>query len=172
MKPLNTPERKKAFLNYILFYTITTGLIVLAVYFGMRVPFKENDRLNAQLDVYEKEKDFAMAFSKGAGEVKSMLDSINRSGVQTELLDGQIAERLNTLNLMIDKDSTSVKKLYQDIVQNYADLKAAKKQLRDASGKDANLSQYLQQIETLKSDLNAARAENNTLRLQLMSTQR
>lgn len=73
---------------------------------------------------------------------------------------------------MIDKDSTSVKKLFQDIVQNYADLQAAKKQLRDASGKDANLSQYLQQIETLKSDLNAARAENNTLRLQLMSVQR
>lgn len=83
MKPLNTPERKKAFLNFILFYTITTLLIVLAVYFGMRVPFKQNDRLNAQLSVYEKEKEFAITFSKGASEAKAMLDSINRSGVQT-----------------------------------------------------------------------------------------
>ena len=97
----------------------------------------EHDHDHAHAEVkttvhYEQEKNFAVAFSKDAGEAKAMLDSINRSGVQTELLDGKISEKLNTLNLMIDKDSTSVKKLYQDIVQNYADLQAAKKQLRDA----------------------------------------
>ena len=58
------------------------------------------------------------------------------------------------------------------MVQGLADLQLAKKQLRDASGKDVNMSDYMKQIESLKSDLNQARSEANTLRLQLMATQR
>ena len=58
------------------------------------------------------------------------------------------------------------------MVRGLADLQTAKKQLRDYSGKDANLSEYMQQIETLKSDLNQARSEANTLRLQIMASQR
>jgi hypothetical protein len=55
--------------------------------------------------------------------------------------------------------------------KTWRSCRRAKKQLRDASGKDANLSQLLQQIETLKSDLNQSRTEANALRLQLMSMQ-
>lgn len=171
MKPQNTPERKKAFLSFLAFYVITTLILLSAVFFGMRVPYAQNDRLTSQVELYEQERDFAETFSLKSNNVKNMLDSINKAGVQAELLDGKISENLSTLNNMIN-DSTSVKKLYQDLVQGLADLQTAKKQLRDYSGKDANLSQYMQQIESLKSDLNQARAEANTLRLQIMASQR
>jgi uncharacterized coiled-coil DUF342 family protein len=172
MKPINAPERRKSFITFLLFYLLTTALIVTAVFFGMRVPFKQNQRLNDQIAVYDKERAFSETFNTRASEIKSLLDSVNRAGVQAELVDGKISENLSRLNNMIDNEGTSIKKPYQDIVQNYADLQAAKKQLRDASGKDANLSQYLQQIEMLKSDLNQSRSEANALRLQIMSMQR
>ncbi|HTN45462.1 MAG TPA: type VI secretion system TssO [Flavipsychrobacter sp.] len=171
MKPQNTQERKKAFITFLGFYAITTIILLAAVFFGMRVPYAQNNRLQSQVDVYEKERDFAETFSLKSNDVKGMLDSINKAGVQAELLDGKISETLRSMNNMIN-DSTSTKKLYQDMVQGLADLQMAKKQLRDASGKDANLSEYMKQIETLKSDLNQARTDANNLRLQLMSAQR
>lgn len=171
MKPQNTQERKKSFLTFLGFYAITTIILLAAVFFGMRVPYAQNNRLQSQVDVYEKERDFAETFSLKSNDVKGMLDSINKGGVQAELLDGKISETLRSMNNMIN-DSTSTKKLYQDMVQGLADLQMAKKQLRDASGKDANLSEYMKQIETLKSDLNQARTDANNLRLQLMSAQR
>lgn len=171
MRPQNKPERKKAFLSFLAFYILTTLILLGAVFFGMRVPYAQNDRLTSQVESYEKERHFAETFSQKSNDVKNMLDSINKGGVQAELLDGKISENLSALNNMIN-DSTSVKKLYQDLVRGLADLQTAKKQLRDYSGKDANLSEYMQQIETLKSDLNQARSEANTLRLQIMASQR
>ena len=171
MKPQNTQERKKAFFTFLGFYAATTLILLAAVFFGMRVPYAQNNRLQTQVDVYETERNFAENFSQKTSDVKNMLDSINKAGVQAELLDGKISENLSSMNNMIN-DSTSVKKLYQDLVRGLADLQTAKKQLRDYSGKDANLTEYMQQIETLKSDLNQARSEANTLRLQIMASQR
>lgn len=172
MKPQNTSERKKAFLSFLAFYVLTTLILLGAVFFGMRVPYAQNDRLTSQVDTYEKERHFAETFSQKSNDVKNMLDSINKAGVQAELLDGKISENLKSMNNMID-DKTSTKKLYQDMVQGLADLQVAKKQLRDASDKDANLSQYMQQIESLKSDLNQAKAEALSYRQQLiMASQR
>jgi regulator of replication initiation timing len=172
MQPINTTERKKAFGGFLIFYLITTALIITAVCFGVQVPFKQNEKLKDQIGTFEKQKAFSESFSTEIADLKRQLDSVNRAGVQAELVDGKISEKLKRLNGMVDNDSTVDKKLYQDQVQAYVDLQFAKKQLRDASGKDANLSQYLQQIEMLKSDLNQARSESNALRLQIMSMQR
>jgi hypothetical protein len=171
MKPLNSEERKKSFLKFLALFIITTGLIVTAVFFGVQVPFKQNDRLRKQVSGFEHQKAFTEKFDVVLSDVKSSLDTINRAGVQAELADGKISEQLKGMNAMIDADSASAKRFYQNVVQNLAELQIAKKQLRDASGKDANLSQLLQQIETLKSDLNQSRTESNALRLQLMSMQ-
>ena len=42
MKPQNAKERNIAFIKYILLFIVTTGLIILAVFFGYRLPIKEN----------------------------------------------------------------------------------------------------------------------------------
>src|SRR6478735_5658343 len=171
MKPLNSDERKKSFLRFLALFIVTAVLIVAAVYFGVQVPFRQNEQLKKQVNAYAREKAFTENFDAVLSDVKASLDTINRAGVQAELADGKISEQLKRMNAMIDADSASAKRFYQNVVQNLAELQVAKKQLRDASGKDANLSQYLQQIETLKSDLNQSRTESNALRLQLMSMQ-
>lgn len=169
MKPLNAAERKSAFFNFLIFFVITTLLIVLSVFFGMQVPFKQNEKLQQQLDILQTEKAFGETFYNGMTDAKILLDSVNRSGIQADLVNGEISTKLSNLNALITRDSSGVKKIYQDIVHNLLDLQFAKTQLREASNKDAALGQYLQQIEDLKGQVSRAEAEANALRLQLIS---
>src|SRR5688500_15027841 len=112
MKPINSEERKKAFLKFFGLLSVTQGLIAAAVYFGVRVPFKQNERLKTQVDRCEKEQAFTENFSARMSEVKASLDTINRGGVQTDLADGKITQNLKSMNSMIDADSVSAKKFY------------------------------------------------------------
>ncbi len=169
MKPINTAERSSAFLYFLILFIITTSLVVLTVFFGMQVPFKQNDKLQHQLGMYQNEKSFAESFSTKMTDTKILLDSINRAGTQADLVNGQISSNLVDLNAMIEKDTSGVKKIYQDIVHNLLDLQTAKAQLRDAGNKDAAVGQYLQQIEDLRSQLNSKTQEADALRLQLIS---
>lgn len=171
MQPLNAAERKKAFLSFLLFFVLTTALIVATVVAGFQVPTRQIGRLQQQVAAYDRQKLFTESFAEKMEDTKTLLDSVNRPGVQAALVDGRISDNLKTMNSMVDADTAAVKKLYQDIVHNLADLQDAKKQLRAAAAQDANLSQNLQQIEMLKSDLNQARNEATALRLQLMSLQ-
>ncbi len=169
MRPLNTADRKKSFYTFLIFYVISTSLIVLTVYFGMRVPFRQNARLKEQVALLEKEKDFAQRFSAKATTLKNQLDSVNRPGVQAPLVEGYIDENIKQLNQMVSSDSVAVKALYQDMIHLSLSLKDAKRDLRGAAGKDENLSQYLSQIESLKGELRDCKT---SLQIMLMSQQR
>lgn len=169
MKPINVTERSSSFLYFLILFITTAALVVVTVFFGMQVPFKQNDKLQQQLAIYQGERNFADNFSAKMTDTKILLDSINRAGTQADLVNGQISANLVDLNAMIDKDTSGTKKIYQDIVHNLLDLQTAKAQLRDAGNKDAAVGQYLQQIEDLRSQLNSKTSEADALRLQLIS---
>jgi peptidoglycan hydrolase CwlO-like protein len=94
----------------------------------------------------------------------NLLDSLDKVDVNVVLIDGKISENLKDMDAMIDNDSVSVKDFYQNIVAYLSELHAAKKELREATSKDANLGELKQQISQLKDDL--ARSENNVVILQ------
>ena len=150
MKPLNSEERKKAFTSFLLFFIITIAITVGAVYFGMQVPFAQNERLKDQVSKFQRENAFADAFSQKMGETKGMLDSVNKNGVQATIVDGQITENIKRLNAMVDADSSANKALYHSMVQSFVDLQIAKTGLREASSKDANLANSTQELTELR----------------------
>lgn len=164
MKPLNSEERKKSFGVFLLFFIITTALVIGAVYFGMQVPFAQNERLKEQVSKFQRENTFAETFSQKMNETKGLLDSVNKSGVQATIVDGQITENIKRLNAMADSDSSARKQLYHDMVQSFVDLQIAKQGLRDASGKETNLANSTQEIAQLKSELSACQMQNAMLR--------
>ncbi len=138
MKPLNVSERNHAFRNFLLFFTITIAIIIAAVFFSIEVPFKENDQLTQRLAKVEKQRDFSEEFLSKMETTIKLLDSVNLQGVRAELIDGTVEENLKSMRASIEADtSIEIKKLYSNVVENFYDLKSAKKQLRDASGKDA-----------------------------------
>lgn len=150
MIPQNSPERKKAFSRFILLYIITTGIVVAAVYFGVQVPFQQNRQLQEQLAGIEKERDFGRLFFAGLSEAKGLLDSVNKPGVQSELIDGQIDSRLQQLTAMVDKDSVSEKRLYQEIIKTYFEIKDDKKRIRASGDKDAQAAEFEAQLAQWK----------------------
>ncbi len=130
MKPQNSPERNKAFGRFIIFYIITTVLIVLAVFFGLQVPFKQNKQLQSQIEVLQGEKDFGNRFSSLLAQTKSLLDTVNSSGARIDLVEGQIAQKIQEMDAMLAKDTTANKALYQQILQTLTDIKNDKKTIR------------------------------------------
>ncbi len=160
MEPLNLKERKKAFTNFIIFFTITAVLIVAAVLFSVEVPFKQNDQLRQQVAVSENEKDFVEKFFINMNATKGLLDSLNKPDANVVLIDGKIGEKLKEMEAMI-KDSLSGKDFYHDVVLNLSELHAAKKEVREATSTDATMSDLKQQISSLKQDV--ATAQNNAM---------
>ncbi|WP_118949588.1 type VI secretion system TssO [Taibaiella helva] len=150
MIPQNAPERKKAFARFMILYLITTGIIVVAVYFGIQVPFQQNQKLQEQLANIEKERDFGRTFFARLGEAKSLLDSVNKPGVQAELVDGQIDSRLQQLTAIVEKDSVSEKRLYQEIIKTYFEIKDDKKRIRASGDKDAQAAEFENQLAQWK----------------------
>ena len=95
-----------------------------------------------------------------------ILDTVNTAGVQAALLDQSITDRLKELSSMVNGDTAIDKKFYDRVVKNLNDLQFAKKQLRDASSTNQDLSNYVQQIESLKSDLARAQSQLDVFRTQ------
>jgi len=164
MEPLNQPERRKAFVNFLIFFTITAALIVAAVLFSVEVPFKQNDQLRQQMKLVDRDRDFSERFLNNMNATNNLLDSLDKKDVNLVLIDGKISERLKDMDAMIDKDSVEVKDFYQNVVANLSELHSAKKELREATSKDASLGELKQQISQLKDDL--ARSQNNVVILQ------
>ena len=73
MTPQNAAERSKYLTRFILFYIISVLAIVSAVFFGLRVPFKQNKQLNAQLKLAQQESDFDRNFYRLMQEAKQLL---------------------------------------------------------------------------------------------------
>lgn len=172
MIPQNSPERKKAFSRFLVLYIITTAIIVAAVYFGIQVPFQQNKKLQEQLANIEKERDFGRNFFTQLSQAKNLLDSVNKPGVQAELIDGQIDSRLQQLTAMVDKDSVSEKRLYQEIIKTYFEIKDDKKRIRAGGDKDAQAAEFESQLAQWKAKYDDCSNTYRALLNQYNSSQR
>lgn len=123
---------------------------MVSVYFGIQVPFQQNRKLQEQLASIEKERDFGRSFFAHLAEAKGLLDSVNKPGVQAELVDGQIDSRLQQLTAMVDKDSVTEKRLYQELIKTYFEIKDDKKRIRASGDKDAQAAEFESQLAQWK----------------------
>ena len=171
MKPKNSPERRKAFIRFVIFYIISTALIITAVFFGLQVPFKENKQLQSQLETVYKERDFDRKFFELMSETRKMLDTVNSAGTKTEFVEGRIDRKIQEMDAILNKDSISGKKIYSELVLIFNEAKNDKKLIRLASDKDATVKLLDEQIKQLKQNLEGWRTEYDKQQIQLMQLQ-
>ena len=148
MTPLNQPERKKAFFNFLIFFGITVGLIVAAVLFSVQVPFKQNDQLRAQLEIVEKERDFATTFTGILDTTISGLKDVVNPDKKNEanLTEGRVMNNINELQKMVDNDKTITNRnFYNKILLVLNDLSVAQKDSRRVSELETLLKEYKDQ---------------------------
>ncbi|HJT75148.1 MAG TPA: type VI secretion system TssO [Chitinophaga sp.] len=159
MRVLNKQERTNAFLWFLLFFVITVGLFVLAVFFNYQVPSRENADLRKQLSSFREEQAFQGEFLQKMDRVKNNLDSINLPNQNANYMDQAIAQDLVNLRGSIPKDAVSHYGLYNNIIQNLLSLQQSKQQLRGLQDAQQTIAELKEKISDLNKELENARNE-------------
>ena len=150
MKPVNSTERKKAFYNFLIFFSITIAVLVTGLLFSFQVPFKENNKLRKEMDIAENEKSFLQLYEIKMQETMNLLDSVNLAA-NVYRYDNAINNNIKAMNAMLT-DSVKVKGLCSKILDNLKNLQVAKEQLRTVNNSSALLEKKDKEIEQLRND--------------------
>lgn len=169
MQPINKDDRRKAFINFLLLFILSTGIIIAIVFFSIQVPFKQNEQLTKQIGDFQKERDFSQNFFIQMSAISNMLDSINTKSLRPDLLDGDITEAIKKLNSKVNTDSAGNRNIYANVVQMLADMQSSKKQLRDRTGKDDNINDLKKTIDDLSNKLNQSLYREANLTQQIIN---
>ena len=171
MEPINKAERKKTFVNFLLFFIICIGLVATVIFFSIEAPFKQNEQLLKEMRSDANDQKFSESFMTDMSAIAGMLDTINTKAQKPELLDGQITESIKKLNVKVDTDSAFHKDMYRSIVFILSDLQAVRKQIRNFTGNSNNSEELRRQLEAAGNELNAAKIENMNLKQQVFMLQ-
>lgn len=153
MKPVNAQERKKTYRRFLLFFILTMAVMFTAMFFGIRVPYKENSKLQEQLTMAENENKFRENFARTMTETQNLLDSVNQNPATAGLVDGRITQKIQEMDAMLNKNETGSKTLYSQIIRSMNNTQSDKKGLRAAGNKDSVVAMYNTQIQELKNSL-------------------
>jgi len=80
MEVLNKTERRKSFLFFLVFFGLTMGLLLIAVFFNVAFPFVENQLLKKENQKMKQEMEIQNRFSFQLEQVKGAVDSIGIAG--------------------------------------------------------------------------------------------
>jgi hypothetical protein len=154
MKPQNAKERNIAFIKYILLFIVTTGLIVLAVFFGTRLPFKENAYLRDKIKTMESQIGEERRFIGKMMNVKALIDSMNNPNVNVDYLQSLISSELAEVqNIIPPADTTFRKKMYSSLIQTFLELKNSKHSLIKLKDIKMTMDECSKLVDKYKSDM-------------------
>lgn len=135
MKPLNRAERNNAFLGFLLLFLITIGIVITVVFFSIKVPFSDNERLRSRMLIMQNEKNlsdsFRVAMNVALNEL-TKFDLKKEPAIVTKRSVQMKIERMSRLiKNMPDEKSNEEKSIYDLVIQNLADLNDAKTRIRN-----------------------------------------
>ncbi len=167
MKPLNAAERKKTFINFLIFFIVTAIVMVTTIFFSIQVPLKQNEQLRSRLAEAQNQQFFSATFTNKMLETLKLLDSVNMNEMQlqTGRFDAAITANVTDMHAMALRDSATDRNFYQGIATSLAYLQDAKRHLRDASGKDNSLLEQSKKIDDLTKQLTQANIDLQNCRL-------
>jgi cell division protein FtsL len=160
-KPLNTAERSSAFWKFFFFFFVAIAMIVTAVYFNFRLPFKENELLKVKAEEMRLQSMAQEKFTTNILEAKALIDSMGRPGVNVKFISDQVSNKLSELtNIHITDNSIQggLDKVIIGVVFDYNKLKSEQTNSGDSQSQIAELSskndQLMRDNDQLRRDLN------------------
>jgi Type VI secretion system, TssO len=126
MKPLNQAERRNAFLGFLILLLITVGVVITAVFFGIEVPFRDNEQLRKTLFIMQQEKQLSDSFSVAMQGAMYELENfdLKKSSASAYRVDVKIDKMRRLL-----KDLPDTNTFYISVVRNLEQLNEAKKKI-------------------------------------------
>lgn len=160
MKPQNYKERNLAFLKFVLLFTATCGLIVLAVFFGTRLPLQENIYLREKIESLENQLQAQRHFAGKMEGIRSLLDSMDLPNVNADYMQQLISSELADVQSSIPQnDSTYRQEMYSNILQTYLELKTAKHSLIKMQDVKLSVEEYSELVEQYSTELKEAQRD-------------
>jgi len=131
---LNSHQRTQAFLKFLLFFVLTTVLIISAIYFNFRVPVKENNYLQGKLDKQLKADAEQVKFVAKMEEAVVLLDSLDRTD-QVDIISGKLSRligemddlKLNSGNVLYNKMNNAIVSKFMDLRKNIIGVQKSKR---------------------------------------------
>ena len=131
MKPLNRAERSNAFLNFLLLFFITIGVLLTTVFFSIEVPCKNNELLQKKVEDLTNEKRRSDAFAVAMRAVLDELKKFDVEGGSVEATKQSVQMKITGMQQLI-KDVPNVDtSIYALVIQSLADLNGAKSEIRN-----------------------------------------
>lgn len=160
MDVLNKKERISAFLLFLLMLTITLGVLITAIFFNYKIPWKENEVIKLENEKIINEFNFQKAFSNKIDKISKLVDSLDNAEEGFIFLEQTINYELVDLKESIPQESFDDGRLYENIILNINELVKTKKnllQLNDSENKlkeqKEQLDLYAAEVEKLERDL-------------------
>ena len=161
---LNHKERNRAFLKFLFFFIISVWLIVGAIYFDMRIPYKENDVLREQVTRYRNQSIAQEKFVSSMDQAKVLIDSLKQPGVNSMYLNQQVAAKLRELTDLQYKDSSMYSRMNKNVLDLYLRYQDATNKVVSMGDLPKQLEDYKGKYEQTQRDLDQARRDIDLLR--------
>jgi hypothetical protein len=165
MKPFNQAERKKAFLNFLLFFIITIAVIIVTVFFSMQVPFAENKKMKKDIADYQNEQKFMVQFSGKLTDLQTLIDTLQTPNIQTDLIESKITLAIGDLQAFKEKSMPGSDNIYAKIIDALSKLKSANISLVNLRSQSPDIGKLQTDMNNLTQRINNA----NTYIMQLSS---
>jgi hypothetical protein len=131
MEPLNRAERSNAFLNFLLLFFITIGVLLTTVFFSIEVPCKNNELLQKKAEDLKYEKNRSDAFAIAMRAALNELKKFDVEGGSVEATKRSVQMKITGMEQLI-KDVPNVDtSIYALVIQSLDDLNEAKAKNRN-----------------------------------------
>ena len=148
MQPKNKAERKRAYVNFMLFFLLCTAIIVVTVISGASVPLKENNQLRESQRSAEKKNAFKNDFTEKMILVSNTINTLDKTNQAEYLSKTTDAEKgISELTMMIPADENDDKKLYTTIASCLRLYLVAKNKADDNVNSNAEVTNLKAQLK-------------------------
>ena len=154
---MNSKERTRAYLKFLLFFVITMLVVVLAIYIDFCTPSRENKLLKEEVDLQRRQEANQQKFVDKMTRAITLLDSLNNSKNNTDQLRLQIGTQLEDLHKLQEDAGGLYDDLDKAVIENMQALIERKKTITDLEGS----------IQKYKDDLESCKSQGQQLQSQL-----
>jgi len=160
MKPLNSKQRRSAFIKFLFLFLFSSIVVTGTVFFDIQIPTKENSFLRNKINYTQLTEEHNIKFAKQVEKIKGMIDSLELNSGNTAYMEQLIATKLAQMQTSIPENvSTYQTEMYGDIIQSFLELKNAKMDLIYLQDAQEKLDEYSEIIDAYKEELDQTKRD-------------
>lgn len=164
LQVLNSKERNEAFLKFLLFFLVTTGLLVLGVFFNYKLPLKENKKLLEQLTIQGQLEMKQQLFVQHMAQAMALLDSMDKAPANKDRIVIELDGKFRNMDDLKSTKGSIYASFNEAVIKNLMDLKQQKLMLLKLADKTKYLADLEQKLRIFQADLEQRTRDIDLLR--------